>query len=115
MPSAPLSRSRAQRGVLEDLLGTPAPATAVHPEAPARPQPAAHPAPAAAAPPVRLTVHLRADLIERVRNAVYYTPGLTLSGLASAALRREIDGLEAERGEPFPDTRVTIRTGRPVR
>jgi hypothetical protein len=33
----------------------------------------------------RLTVHLPVELIERIKNAVYWTPGLTLAGLAEEA------------------------------
>ena len=35
----------------------------------------------------RLTVHLPVDLIEGVKNAVYWTPGLTLARLAEDAWR----------------------------
>lgn len=62
----------------------------------------------------RFTVHLPADLVERLRRAVYYSPGLTLSDLAAEALADAVDRLEKQRGEVFPATRGSIR-GRPVR
>jgi len=63
----------------------------------------------------RLTVHLPADLIERVKNAVYWTPGLTLSGLVEEALTKAVDQLEKERGEPFPPRKEELKRGRPVK
>ncbi len=63
----------------------------------------------------RLTVHLPVDLIDRLKNAVYWTPGLTLAGLAEAALGRAVDELEAARGEPFAPRHSELRGGRPVK
>jgi hypothetical protein len=63
----------------------------------------------------RLTVHLSVDLIERVKNAVYWTPGLTLAGLAEDALREAVDKLESARGEPFPARQRELTGGRPLK
>jgi len=63
----------------------------------------------------RLTVHLTAELINRVRNAVYWTPGLTLSTLAENALERAVNDLEEQRGEPFPQRRGELKGGRPIK
>jgi hypothetical protein len=63
----------------------------------------------------RATFHLSADLIDRLRNAVYWSPGLTLAGLAEEALERKLAELEAERGEPFPERKEELRGGRPVK
>ena len=62
----------------------------------------------------RLTVHLTVDLIDRVKNAVYWTPGLTLAGLAQHALSQALDELEKERGEPYPPRRQELKGGRPL-
>jgi hypothetical protein len=48
------------------------------------------------------TVHLREELIERVKNAVYWTPGMTMSGLTEATLEQAIAELERKNGGPFP-------------
>lgn len=118
MPSAPHNRPR-QRRVLDDLLGVtdpapvepspvepaPAPAAAADHAAPEAPPPAAAP---------RLTFHLPAAVLERAKNAVYHTPGLTLAGLAVAALTRELDRIEEQRGQPFPARNGPLRTGRPI-
>ena len=63
----------------------------------------------------RLTVHVPIDLIDRVKNAVYWTPGLTLAGLAEDALRRTVDALEAERGEAYPKRAAELKGGRPMK
>lgn len=63
----------------------------------------------------RLTVHLPVELIERVKNAVYWTPGLTLAGLAEEAFTAAVERLERERGEPFPPRRSELKGGRPLK
>ncbi len=63
----------------------------------------------------RLTVHLPVDLIERVKNAVYWTPGLTLAGLAEEALTAVVERLERERGGPFPPRQSELKGGRPLK
>ena len=63
----------------------------------------------------RVTFQLPAELIEKARDAVYFTPGLTMSGLVEAALRSELAKAEKKRRKPFPSRRGAIlRTGRPV-
>lgn len=63
----------------------------------------------------RLTVHVPAELSNWVRDAVYWTPGLTLARLAEEALTVEMERLEAERGEPFPERAGDPHGGRPVK
>jgi hypothetical protein len=63
----------------------------------------------------RVTFHLPADLIERARNSVFWTPGLTLATLAEEAIRDALDRIEKERGEPFPPRKRALKTGRPVK
>jgi hypothetical protein len=78
------------------------------------------PAPARAAKPPRvqkerLTVHLPLELIDRVKNAVYWTPGLTLASLSEHALRKAVDALESDRGEPYPHRAQELKGGRPLK
>jgi hypothetical protein len=78
------------------------------------------PQPSAPEPPPRvhkerLTVHLPVGLIDQVKNAVYWTPGLTLAALAERAMRRELAELEQERGGPFPSRKEELRGGRPLK
>jgi hypothetical protein len=63
----------------------------------------------------RLTVHLPVDLIERVKNVVYWTPGLTLAGLAEEAFAETVTALEKKRGEPYPPRKENLRGGRPMK
>jgi hypothetical protein len=63
----------------------------------------------------RLTVHVPVELIDRVKNIVYWTPGLTLARLAEEALTKEVEKREQERGEPFPHRAEELRGGRPLK
>ncbi len=63
----------------------------------------------------RLTAKLPVEVIERARNAVYWTPGMTLASLTHNALDAYIDALEAERGESFPQRQGQIKLGRPIK
>ena len=63
----------------------------------------------------RITLHISSSVIDRVKNAVYWEPGLTLAGFAEEALERALNELEAERGSPFPQRREhRLRGGRPI-
>ena len=63
----------------------------------------------------RITLHISADLVDRVKNAVYWEPGLTVAGFAEEAFTRTIEELEQERGAPFPQRKQhRLRGGRPV-
>lgn len=64
----------------------------------------------------RITLHLSSDLLERIKNAVYWTPGLTIAGLAEEALAYAINKIERNNGEEFPSRReVKLRPGRPMK
>lgn len=54
-----------------------------------------------------LTVHLPLDVIERLKDALHWTPDLTLEGLAEEALCNAVDELEKKHGTSFPP-RVAI-------
>ena len=63
----------------------------------------------------RLTVHLPVDQLDRVKNAVYWTPGLTLAALTERALAEAMIQLEAERGALYPPRREELKGGRPLK
>lgn len=63
----------------------------------------------------RVTFQLSKEVTERARNAVYWTPGLTMSGLAEEALKRELKRLEEKRGMPFSERAQELKAGRPVK
>lgn len=62
----------------------------------------------------RITVQISEDVIERIKNAVYWTPGLTLASLAEEAFSKVVDALEEEREAPFPKRKEELKTGRPI-
>ena len=62
-----------------------------------------------------MTLELPAELIERLRNAVYWSPGTTLTSVASKALRDCIELLEKEHGGSFPQRQHKLRIGRPAK
>ena len=63
----------------------------------------------------RLTIHLPLGLIERLKNAVYWTPGLTLADLGETALGQWIDEIETQRGAPFEPRAAQLKGGRPLK
>jgi hypothetical protein len=63
----------------------------------------------------RVTFHITKQLIEKARDAVYWTPGLTMAGLAELALRDALDKLEKKRGESFPNREGQLKYGRPIK
>jgi hypothetical protein len=64
----------------------------------------------------RITFQLPVDLIEKARDVVYFSPGLTLSTLLQEALLAQVKKLEKTHGKPFPSRAgAAIKTGRPVK
>jgi hypothetical protein len=51
---------------------------------------------------VRLTVNLPSHLVEQMRDAVYWTPGLTLAWMIARAVRASLTELEIVHQGPFP-------------
>ena len=64
---------------------------------------------------LRVTVKLPESLIERARNAVSATEGLTFVALIERSLTTCINELEKQRGESFPVRTKPLRVGRPPR
>jgi len=75
------------------------PLAAVFP--PSTTEPTAHQEVPRSARAITVGVSLDPEVLERARNAVYWTPGLTLTALATTALAAAVDDLEHERGQPF--------------
>jgi len=65
----------------------------------------------------RLTVHVPVDLIDRVKNAVYWTPGVTLAGLSEEGLLKAVQRLEKKhnQGKPFAKRKAELKGGRPLK
>ena len=62
-----------------------------------------------------ISLRLPDDLIERVKNAVYHLPGITMCDFAEDAFSQALDQLERSRGEPFPKRSKELKKGRPIR
>jgi len=62
---------------------------------------------------VRLTVSLPGDLVDRLRDAVYWSPDLKLAWLIAQSLRASLADLERSRQGPFPKRMMALRAGRP--
>ncbi|HET7711998.1 MAG TPA: hypothetical protein VFL80_08725 [Thermoanaerobaculia bacterium] len=63
----------------------------------------------------RLTVKLHAEIINRLRNAVFYTPGLTINGFIEKCIVSIVGEMEKERGSQFPERTENLRAGRPAK
>src|SRR5262249_32953902 len=89
------------------------------------PEPVAAEAPEVATPPSfhrtlrlsrkKLTVHLRPDVIERVKNAAYWNPRLTIAAIAEAGILHAIEQVEREEGGAYPPREQELRGGRPIK
>ena len=67
-------------------------------------------------PKVRVTFQLSAELVERVRDVVFFTPGLTMTRLLTEALIATLERIERENGGRFASRgNFPLRTGRPVK
>ena len=62
---------------------------------------------------VRLTVSLPGDLVDRLRDAVYWSPSLKLAWLIAQSLRTSLTEMESLRQGPFPKRTKALRAGRP--
>ena len=67
--------------------------------------------PEVSGPKVTVSLHLPLKLIERVRDAAYYVPGLTISGIAETALINELQHLDSEYEKTYHQT-IPKRTGK---
>lgn len=65
-------------------------------------------------PKDRYTLHLPVELMERAKNATYWTPGLTLASLAEAGIRHELERLEKKNGRAFKARESELVGGRPL-
>ena len=63
----------------------------------------------------RHTFLLSTQMMERARNAVFYTPGLTLAHLVEEAISEKLKRYEKKHGGPFPSRTQPLKSGRPIR
>lgn len=62
---------------------------------------------------MRVTLNLPVSLLDRMRNTVYWTPGLTLTALIRGAIQESVEQLEQRQGQPFPARLAELKSGRP--
>ena len=62
----------------------------------------------------KLTVHVTHDLSERVKNAAYWNPRLTIAAIAERGLARVMEEIERENGGPYPPREKELEGGRPI-
>ena len=62
----------------------------------------------------RATLYLPKGLMNRARNTVFFTPGLSLSALTARALEAEVAKREKQHGGPFPQRTGESPSGRRI-
>lgn len=62
----------------------------------------------------KITVHLTHGIIERVKNAAYWNPRLTIASIAEIGMKYAIEQVEKENGGPYPQREQELKGGRPI-
>ena len=63
----------------------------------------------------KLTIHLEANLVNRVKNAAYWNPRLTIAKIAESGIRQSLDKVEKENGGQYPERESELVGGRPIK
>jgi hypothetical protein len=63
----------------------------------------------------RLTVLISGEVLNRLRNAVFWTPGVTMTGIVEKCISDAVESLEQLRGGEFPQRSEELKAGRPPR
>lgn len=63
----------------------------------------------------KLTVHLDEDLANRVKNAAYWNPKLTIARIAEHGIRNAIEEVERENGGRYKQRESELIGGRPMK
>jgi hypothetical protein len=61
------------------------------------------------------TIHADILSFERVKNAAYWNPRLTITGIAEMGIYEAIERIEKENGGPYPPREEELRGGRPMK
>ncbi|MGE0197409.1 MAG: hypothetical protein AB7N99_08865 [Simkaniaceae bacterium] len=63
---------------------------------------------------IRISAEISGDIAERIKNAVYWTPGMTMAGFIEESLAKAIEELEEEKGGKFLQRERRLVGGRPI-
>ena len=63
----------------------------------------------------KLTVHLDADVVNRVKNAAYWNPRLTIARIAERGIRLALKEVERDHGGAYPQREGELVGGRPIK
>ncbi len=63
----------------------------------------------------KLTVHLDGAMVDRVKNAAYWNPRLTIARIAEAGIRLAIEEVERNNGGAYPRREAELLGGRPIK
>ncbi len=63
----------------------------------------------------RVTVQISSALMNRLKNAVYWTPGITISSSIESAIEEKLRALEQTNNGEFEQRHEELKAGRPVK
>jgi hypothetical protein len=63
----------------------------------------------------KVTVVLDGALVERIRNAAYWNPELSVAGVAEMGIKIALERIEKEHGGAYPPRSGKLRAGRPLK
>lgn len=63
----------------------------------------------------RVTVQISADLMNKLKNAVYWTPGITISSTIESAIEDKLRILTKENNGEFRQRPEELKAGRPIK
>ncbi len=59
-----------------------------------------------------ITVAVAAEVVERLRNAAYWTPGLTITSVLEECVAIAVDELERKNGGPYEKRNGPLKNGK---
>jgi len=63
----------------------------------------------------RITFHLPVELIDKLRNASYWSPGLAMAEIVERSVTEGLDQMEKKMGKPFPPRQGQLKVGKRVK
>jgi hypothetical protein len=117
IPMYPVAEAKpvANRDAEAETGVKPEPKPAITGEAKPSPVAVTIPGPESAEGKQKLTVHLDADIVNRVKNAAYWNPRLTIAKIAERGIRLALREVEKENGGAYPQRDGDLVGGRPIK